>query len=372
MAAARGGSVDSRFWNGRRVLVTGHTGFKGAWMSLWLQHLGALVTGFSRGVPTRPSLYEVARVEDEMRSIDGDVCDYDQLRAAVVECGPEIVIHMAAQPLVRRSYAHPRETYAVNTMGTVNLLDAVRTAGEVRVVLCVTSDKCYANPARGHAHREDDPIGGSDPYSSSKACAEFAIEAYRRSFFAAEADARIASVRAGNVFGGGDWGEDRLVPDLMRAALDRTPVLVRNPLAVRPWQHVLNPLSGYLVLAQSLWDSPEGACAWNFGPSEGNARTVQWVVERVRELWAEELEWARDEGFHSEEAAYLDIDSSKARTELGWRSALDLEQGLEATVEWYRRFRDGEDMRAATAGQIAGVGDSASAVEGDHHERATL
>jgi CDP-glucose 4,6-dehydratase len=365
------GTVDADFWRDRRVLVTGHTGFKGAWLALWLQSLDAIVTGFAVDVPTQPSLYELARVADGMHGIVGDVRDHDAIAAAVAQAAPEIVIHMAAQSLVRRSFAAPRETYETNVMGTVNVLDAVRVHGEqVRAIVNVTSDKCYENREWEWGYREHEPMGGHDPYSSSKGCAELVTDAFRRSFFSGAAGApgasapgatppaagghgaRLASARAGNVIGGGDWGEDRLLPDIMRAALAGEQVRVRNPNSIRPWQHVLNPLSGYLVLAQALWDSPEHACGWNFGPPEQDARAVGWIVERVGELWPAELSWTLDDGPHPHEARYLKLDSSRARARLGWHPLLGLDAALEATVAWYRALGDGADMRASTLAQI--------------------
>ncbi len=347
------GAVDPGFWRDRRVLLTGHTGFKGAWLSLWLQSLGALVTGFSSGVPTQPSLYELAKVQEDMESIEGDVRDPEALAAAVTVAEPEIVIHMAAQSLVRRSFAEPRETYDTNVMGTVNVLDGVRVHGsDVRAVVNVTSDKCYENREWEWGYREDEPMGGFDPYSSSKGCSELVTDAFRCSFFSGANGPRLGSARAGNVIGGGDWGEDRLVPDIMRAALAGEQVRVRNPSSIRPWQHVLNPLSGYLVLAQALWDAPELAEGWNFGPSEEDARPVGWIVQRIAALWPEELRWVQDDGPHPHEACYLKLDSSKARTRLGWRPLLGLEAALEMTVGWYRELADGADMRAVTLTQI--------------------
>jgi CDP-glucose 4,6-dehydratase len=260
---------------------------------------------------------------------------------------------MAAQSLVRRSFAEPRETYETNVLGTVNLLDAVRLNGpDVRVLVNVTSDKCYENREWEWGYREDEPMGGYDPYSSSKGCAELVTAAYRRTFFSEPAGTRLASARAGNVIGGGDWGEDRLLPDVMRAALAGGQVRVRNPNSIRPWQHVLNPLSGYLVLAQFLWGSPEHAAGWNFGPAEQDARPVGWIVERVVELWPEELHWTSDDGPHPHEARYLKLDSSRARARLGWRPLLGLDAALERTVAWYRALREQADMRATTLGQI--------------------
>jgi len=389
---ARAGAVDPAFWRGRRVLLTGHTGFKGAWLALWLQSLGASVTGFAKDVPTQPSLYELARVQEGMDSVSGDVRDYGALAAAVAHAAPEVVIHMAAQSLVRRSFAQPRETYETNVIGTVNVLDAVRLQGrEVRALVSVTSDKCYENREWEWGYREDEPMGGHDPYSSSKGAAELVIAAFRRSFFTpargerdgtpdaeeqagsaapgtpdteeqagsaapGERDgahgARVASARAGNVIGGGDWGEDRLLPDIMRAALAGEEVPVRNPGSIRPWQHVLNPLSGYLVLAQALWQSPEHARGWNFGPPEQDARPVSWIVRRVGELWPGGVRATIDDGPHPHEASYLKLDSSRARQRLGWAPLVGLEQGIEQTVRWYLALQGGEDMRQVTHAQI--------------------
>ncbi len=353
--------VDPAFWSERRVLLTGHTGFKGAWLALWLQSLGARVTGFSNDVPTDPSLYELARVGEGMDSIDGDVRDHDAVARAVADAGPEVVIHMAAQSLVRRSFAEPRDTYATNVMGTVNVLDAVRTHGdEVRAVVNVTSDKCYENREWEWGYREHEPMGGHDPYSSSKGAAELVTTAFRRSFFSAPDGPQLASARAGNVIGGGDWGEDRLVPDIMRAALACEEVRVRNPNSIRPWQHVLNPLSGYLVLAQALWRSPEYAQGWNFGPAEEDARPVGWILHRMSELWPAELRWALDDGPHPHEARYLKLDSSLARARLGWRPLVALDHTLQSIVDWYRALGEGADMRAVTLGQIEAFGYAAA------------
>jgi CDP-glucose 4,6-dehydratase len=350
---ARPVTVDPDFWRDRRVLLTGHTGFKGAWLALWLQALGARVTGFSKDVPTEPSLYELARVGEGIESIEGDIRDHEAIAAAVAGATPEVVIHMAAQSLVRRSFAEPRETYETNVMGTVNLFDAVRVNGRgVRAVVNVTSDKCYENHESERAYREDEPMGGHDPYSSSKGCAELVTAAYRRSFFSDPDGARLASARAGNVIGGGDWGEDRLVPDVMRAALAGEKVRVRNPNSIRPWQHVLNPLSGYLVLAQALWDSPEYSAGWNFGPAEEDARPVGWIVERISELWPEELRSTIDDGPHPHEARYLKLDSSRAAARLGWHPLVGLDAALQSIVEWYRERQVGADLRAVTLRQM--------------------
>jgi CDP-glucose 4,6-dehydratase len=347
-------NVDPSFWRDRRVLLTGHTGFKGAWLALWLQTLGARVTGFSLGVPTCPSLFELARVGEDMENIEGDIRDFRALGVAVARARPEVVIHMAAQSLVRRSFAEPRRTYEVNVMGTVNLLDALRDSDGVRAVVNVTSDKCYENHEWEWAYREHDAMGGHDPYSSSKGCAELVTDAFRRSFFSAADGARLASARAGNVIGGGDWGEDRLIPDIMRAALAGRPLGIRNPTSVRPWQHVLNPLSGYLTLAQGLWSSDEFASGWNFGPAEEDARPVGWMVDQICESWPAPLTWedTSKSGSRPHEARQLKLDSSRARSHLDWRPRWDLREGLDAVIEWYCAYRAEEDMRAITERQL--------------------
>jgi CDP-glucose 4,6-dehydratase len=347
--------VDPDFWLGRSVLLTGHTGFKGAWLTLWLRSLGAKVSGLANGVPTVPSLYELGRVGDGVREFRVDVRDHAAVLAAFATSAPEIVLHLAAQPFVRRSMADPRGTYETNVMGTVNVLEAVRATPSVRVVVTVTSDKCYDNaPSRARTpFVEGDPMGGHDPYSSSKGCTELVIDAYRRSFFANGAETpRVGSARAGNVIGGGDWGEDRLIPDLVRGAIDRRPIRVRNPDAVRPWQHVLNPLSGYLRLAEVLHARAENQGAWNFGPVPDDARTVRWMADRMTELWDGKLRWQLDLRPHPREAHFLALDSTKAREHLGWAPTWNLDDALNEIVSWYRALRDGEDMRAVTLGQI--------------------
>ena len=351
--------VDPDFWRGRAVLLTGHTGFKGAWLALWLQSMGARVTGLSDGVPTQPSLYELAHVADGLEhDVRADVRDHAALLGAFAAREPEVVIHMAAQSLVRRSFADPRGTYETNVMGTVNVLEAVRATPSVRVVVNITSDKCYDNFAEREPRPfvEDDPKGGHDPYSNSKGCAELVADAYLRSFFAEGADAdgpRLGSARAGNVIGGGDWGADRLIPDIMAGALEGAPIPIRNPAAVRPWQHVLNPLSGYLRLAQRLDTSPGHQGGWNFGPALDDARPVRWIADRLTDLWPGELRWELDRGLHPHEAHFLALDSTKARERLGWAPAWELEETLAAIVEWYLALAAGEDMRAVTLGQIA-------------------
>jgi CDP-glucose 4,6-dehydratase len=352
--------IDPDFWMGRRVLVTGHTGFKGAWLSLWLQSLGAAVTGLAPGVPTRPSLYELAGVGAHMSEHAVDVRDAGAVSEALRRARPEVVLHLAAQPMVRRSLRDPAMTYEVNVMGTANVLDAVRQPGqEVLAIVVVTSDKCYENPGGGSRRFvEEDPLGGSDPYSSSKACAELVAGAYRRSFFSGVDSPRLGTARAGNVIGGGDWGEDRLVPDTVRAVEAGEPLKVRNPRAVRPWQHVLSPLSGYLRLAEALSQGPGGqaARAWNFGPPARDARPVSWIVERLAELWGGQLRWQLDEGANPPEAGHLELDSGAAERLLGWRPAWQLEDALELVVEWHRDHRRGEDMRRVSLAQIGSVG----------------
>jgi CDP-glucose 4,6-dehydratase len=344
--------VDPDFWGGRRVLVTGHTGFKGSWLALWLESLGADVVGLSKGIPTTPSLFEVARVGEELRSMDGDVRDLGAVERALAESRAEVLIHMAAQSLVRRSFEQPVETYATNVMGTVHVLDAARRAEGVRVVINVTSDKCYENREWVWGYRESEPMGGHDPYSNSKGCAELVTSAYRRSFAQEDGAPAIASARAGNVIGGGDWAEDRLIPDLMQAAVEGRAAVIRNPNAVRPWQHVLNPLSGYLVLAQRLWSSREHAEGWNFGPGDADARPVRWIIERLGDAWGEPIAWRQKEGAAPHEAQHLKVDSSKARTRLGWTPTWDLGEALQSIAAWYRTEQSGGDLRRHALDQI--------------------
>jgi CDP-glucose 4,6-dehydratase len=346
-------ALNPAFWRGRRVLLTGHTGFKGSWLALWLASLGAKITGFSVDIPSKPSLMEAARVGDALRDVRGDVRDLQAVRAVMDEAKPEVVLHLAAQSLVRQSYATPVETYATNVMGTAHVLEAARTAKTVRAVVVVTSDKCYENRESGEAYAESDAMGGHDPYSSSKGAAELVTAAYRRSFFG---DEKVASARAGNVIGGGDWSVDRLIPDIYRAAAAREPLRIRNPKAVRPWQHVLEPLSGYLMLAERVAADRAFAQAWNFGPDERDARSVEDVVNRVVARWGSGLRWELDRGAHPHEAKLLSIDSAKARHQLGWAPRLKLEEALEWTVDWYKAFMRGEDVREVTMAQIARYG----------------
>ena len=350
------------FWRGRRVLVTGHTGFKGSWLSLWLQSVGAEVTGYALAPATDPSLFELAGVARGMDSIIGDVRDLGALRKAVAKARPEIVLHLAAQAVVRQSYEEPAETYATNVMGTVHLLEAARACADLRAVVVVTSDKCYENRDLERGYREDDPMGGRDPYSSSKGCAELVTAAYRASFFAG--GAAVASARAGNVIGGGDWTRDRLIPDIVKAIGAGEPVAIRNPDAVRPWQHVLEPLSGYLVLSEKLFDDGVAyAEAWNFGPADRDARPVRWVVECLAREWGAGLRWDIDGREHPHEARYLTLDSSKAIARLGWRPRWSLEAALASIVAWHKAHRSGADMRSVVLGQIRDYMTEAMAME---------
>lgn len=327
------------FWRGRRVLVTGHTGFKGSWMMLWLRELGADVTGYALAPDSEPNHHSVSSTGDGARSILADIRDPRRLQEAFSEARPEVVFHLAAQSLVRASYESPRETYEVNVIGTANVLDAVRACDSVRAAVIVTSDKCYENREWTWGYRENDPLGGHDPYSNSKACAELVTAAYRSSFFT-DGRARIATARAGNVIGGGDWARDRLIPDLMNAfAAERRP-LIRNPRATRPWQFVLEPIHGYMLLAERLAadDGESFAEAWNFGPDDRDVRPVGAVADRVTELWGGGASYELDGRQQPHEAHALKLDSSKARARLGWSPRLELDAALEWTVNWYRSW----------------------------------
>jgi CDP-glucose 4,6-dehydratase len=354
--ALEGVGMKRDFWKKRKVLLTGHTGFKGSWLTLWLQDLGAEVTGYALPPPTEPSLFGVARVAERMESIVGDVRDLESLERALSDRRPEIVIHMAAQALVRYSYDHPVETFDTNIMGTVNVLEAVRRCGHVRVLVNITSDKCYENQEWVWGYRENERMGGHDPYSSSKGCAELVTEAYRRSYFSSTGNERVAvaTARAGNVIGGGDWAMDRLVPDIMKALMENKAPIIRFPHAIRPWQHVLEPLCGYLTLAEKLWEEPQRHCgAWNFGPSDDEARPVSWLAESLTQRWGDGATWKDDQKENPHEANYLKLDSSKARMLLRWKPRLDLSESLAWVVAWYRAYLGGEDMRRVSQLQIA-------------------
>lgn len=344
-------------YQGKKVFITGHTGFKGSWLCLWLHALGAEVTGYALGPPTDPSLFEIARIGELITSIHGDVRDLGGLQRAMAKAEPEIIIHMAAQPLVRDSYTEPRETYEINVMGTVNLLEAVRSCLGVKAVINVTTDKCYENREWVWGYRENEPMGGYDPYSNSKACSELVTVAYRNSFFNPEKytehGVAVASVRSGNVIGGGDWAMDRLLPDCVRAVLQSEPIIIRSPQAIRPWQHVLEPLAGYLMLARALYEQgPRYAEGWNFGPDDKDAKTVEWIVKQFCDAWGEGIAYHLDSGDHPHEAHYLKLDCSKAKSELGWWPQGDLEKAINAIIDWTRAYRDGQDMRAFCLGQI--------------------
>lgn len=344
--------MNPAFWNGKRVFVTGHTGFKGGWLVLWLRRLGAEVTGFALAPPTTPNLFQTARIAHQAASVLGDIRDLAALTGAVEAARPEILFHLAAQPIVRRSYDDPVGTYSTNVMGTVHVMEAARRS-RVRVMVNVTSDKCYENRNQQEGYREHDPMGGSDPYSSSKGCAELVAAAYGRSFFR---EIAMASGRAGNVIGGGDWAEDRLLPDCVRALTADRPVVLRNPDAVRPWQHVLEPLHGYLLLAEHLWTLPSYDPAqpgFNFGPPPADAWPVGRVVEKFLEVWGSgevEVQLSRDA---KKEAALLTLDSSLAQSTLGWHPRLDVAQALVWTAEWYRSFGESADILRLTLDQIA-------------------
>lgn len=344
-------------WNGRRVYITGHTGFKGGWLALWLASKGAKIRGYSLDPATQPNLFIEARVADVLDDDRGDIQDYPKLEASLVDFEPEVVFHLAAQPLLRQSYADPLGTYGANVMGTANLLQAVRKSPSVRSVVCVTTDKCYQNREWAWPYREIDPLGGHDPYSSSKAAAEIVVASFRDSYFPvnrlSEHRVGIATARAGNVIGGGDWSEDRLIPDLIRGFETGRPVLIRRPNAIRPWQHVLEPLQGYIALAERLLEgSPQAATAFNFGPSDHDTWPVERIVNKLAELWGVGASWVRDDTPSVHEARYLKLDSSKARTELGWHPRLDLEVALEWTLDWYKKSKAAGDMVSETSSQL--------------------
>jgi len=349
--------LNRSFWKDRRVFLTGHTGFKGSWLSLWLDVLGADVTGYAHDPPTQPNLFEQAQVVGTLRSIRGDIRDLHLLKTALGECQPDVIIHLAAQSVVRRGYEDPVETYSSNVMGTVHLLEAVRQLNHRCVVVNVTSDKCYENREWVWGYRENEPMGGRDPYSNSKGCAELVTTAYRGSFFPPELVGQhgvaLASARAGNAIGGGDWTSDQLIPDLMRAFLAGQPCPIRNPAAFRPWQFVLEPLRGYLMLAEKLTeDAARFAAGWNFGPANEDARPVSWIADELVQSWGKGAAWTQDTSAHPHEAHALKLDASKAKSCLGWQPTLPLKQALGWIVEWYRAFQSGSDLQRLTRKQI--------------------
>lgn len=347
-----------QFWAGKRVFLTGHTGFKGSWLSLWLQTLGANLTGYALNPPTYPSLFEAANVAAGMKSVVGDIRDLDSLLRAMTYAAPDIVIHMAAQPLVRHSFANPVETYSTNVMGSVHLLEAVRHTKSVKAVVNVTSDKCYENNEWVWGYREDEPMGGYDPYSNSKGCAELVTAAYRSSFFNPKNykvhGVALASARAGNVIGGGDWANDRLIPDFMRSIVAGETVVIRSPNAIRPWQHVLEPLSGYLILAEKLFNQGAGfAQAWNFGPMDNDAKTVEWIISQLVRNWAGGASFKIDENvLNLHEAHFLKLDCSKARMQLGWKPKWDASQTIQRICDWHKAHLNGVDMKSYTLSEI--------------------
>ncbi len=358
MSFVKGSGVEPHFWNGKRVFLTGHTGFKGGWLSLWLSSMGAKVTGFALAPNTNPNFYEVSGIEGVVeKSLIGDIRDLESLRGAMIDAHPEIVIHMAAQPLVRYSYVNPVETYGTNVMGTVHVLESIRSTPSVRATVVVTTDKCYENKEWVWGYRENEPMGGYDPYSNSKGCAELVTSAYRQSYFS---DAiyvshkhALATARAGNVIGGGDWSEDRLIPDALKAFEAGRQLMIRNPMATRPWQHVLEPLSGYLVLAQALYE--EGvkfASAWNFGPLDEDARSVKDVINLLIDKSPAGARWLQDKSEQPHEAHALKLDCSKADQLLGWRPKWSLETAVQKIADWQNAFIAKEDMQKISLKQI--------------------
>lgn len=340
------------FWNGKKVLITGHTGFKGSWLAFWLKMLGADVCGYALAPEGKLSLYENLDLKNQIKSVIGDICDLSAFEKVLRDFEPEIVFHLAAQSLVRRSYREPVETYMTNVIGTINVLDAVRRANFVKAVVVVTTDKVYKNKEWHWAYRENERLGGFDPYSNSKACAELAVSSYRNSFFA-ESSTLIATARAGNVIGGGDWAEDRLLPDVFRSLIFGDKLEIRNPNSVRPWQHVLEPLSGYLKLAEKLHKGEkEFAESWNFGSSEEDSQQVKFVLEKIQKSWKQPISWALNDAIQPHEAHLLKIDSTKAREKLNWSSKLNLDEAINLTTEWYRSFKSNEDPLKITAQQI--------------------
>lgn len=339
------GKVNPSFWKDKKVFLTGHTGFKGSWLSLWLQSMGAIVKGYSLVPPTHPSLFLVADVAKNMESEIGDIRNLEQLKESMLAFNPAILIHMAAQPLVRLSYIEPVDTYTTNVIGTVNVLEAARSCPNLKAIVSVTTDKCYENKEWAWGYRENEPMGGHDPYSSSKGCAELVTSAYRNSFFNSNDTAALATARAGNVIGGGDWADDRLIPDILKAFEKSKPVIVRNPLSTRPWQHVLEPLSGYLVLAENLYSSGQDyAEPWNFGPKEEDCKPVKWILDKMVATWGEGAVWELDQNNNPHEAGFLKLDCSKAASRLNWQPKWNLEYTLNLIVNWHQDWREGKNM----------------------------
>ena len=347
------GKVDSSFWKGKKVYVTGHTGFKGSWLSIWLQNMGALVKGYSLDVNTTPALFIQANVAADMESEIGDIRNLEQLTKSMVSFNPDILVHMAAQPLVRLSYEEPVNTYTTNVIGTVNVLEAARKCSNLKAIVSVTTDKCYENKEWEWGYRENEPMGGHDPYSSSKGCAELVTSAYRRSYFSSVESASLASARAGNVIGGGDWADDRLIPDILRAFEKSKPAIIRNPSSTRPWQHVLEPLSGYLVLAQELFINGDNfAEAWNFGPKDEDCKPVSWVLDKIVKYWGNNASWSLDKSSNPHEAGFLKLDCSKAVNLLKWQSKWELKETLEMIVNWHKNYLSGSNVKKECLNEI--------------------
>lgn len=349
--------MDAAFWKNKKVLITGNTGFKGSWLSLWLHAKGTRVIGYALPPPTTPSFFEIGKIAESVISIEGDVRNLDHLIAVIKKHEPEICIHMAAQSLVRYSYQHPLETYETNIMGTLNVLEAVRQTQTIRAVLIITSDKCYQNKEWIWGYRETEAMGGNDPYSSSKGCAELVTTAYRKSFFSkkepSEPSIGVASARAGNVIGGGDWSADRLIPDIIKAVMTNKAVVIRNPNAVRPWQHVLEPLNGYLVLIENLWkQGSQFEGGWNFGPNDDDCKPVGWILIALNKLWDGGIQWESDTVENPHEDVLLKVDSSKARNLLGWSSKLSVRKALRWSAEWYQGYLRQQNMRRLSEEQI--------------------
>jgi len=342
--------VDKEFWSGKRVFLTGHTGFKGSWLSIWLSYLGASVNGYALLPPTSPSLFNVAKVDNLVKTQIGDIRDQELLYKSMVNFKPDILIHMAAQPLVRYSYNNPIETYDVNVIGTAKVLQIARSCKNLKAIINITTDKCYENIGLDKSYKETDPMGGYDPYSSSKGCAELVASAYRNSFFD-ELGIGIASVRAGNVIGGGDWADDRLIPDILRSFQKNKPVIIRNPKSTRPWQHVLEPLSGYLVLAQKLYNNKEYSDGWNFGPKESDVMPVDWILNKMKKEWPDSS-WSLDKDSSPHEAGFLKLDISKAEYKLGWKPIWSLSDTLKKIILWHNAWKNNEDMQAICLAEI--------------------
>lgn len=337
--------INNKFWESKKILVTGHTGFKGGWLCLWLQSLGARVYGISLEPSTNPSLFELAKISDGMDSYVIDIRDYDKLNERIKKIKPEIVIHMAAQPLVRKSYLDPMETYQTNIMGTVNLLESIRKIDSVRAIVNITTDKCYDNNEWIWSYRESDKLGGFDPYSSSKACSEIITNAFRQSFLN-NSQILVATARAGNVIGGGDWSSDRLIPDILKALSKKETIKIRNPNAIRPWQHVLEPISGYLLLCERLCqDGEKWAEAWNFGPEENQSKSVSWIVDRMCQKWGDNASWILDKNIGNHEAENLRLDISKSKYILNWSPKWHLDQTLDEIINWHKKMLNGDNMK---------------------------